>query len=130
MSVAIYIVCESELEGEDTFVDGKALGHIDPNALEKLEKQIGCRPLYEFMSQNPDDMAEFLEDMEDSAIAPEEWFAAKDGLQTVRGLHKYIQANPSSVANAGDVLEDLSECERVLKLLDAHKVGFHFAIDY
>lgn len=130
MSVAIYIACETELDGEDTFVCGKALGHVDPDVLERVEKKIGCKPLYEFMSYDPEDVAEFLDDPDESELAPEEWFSAREGLRTVQELQDHIRNNPSSVPNHQDVIEDLSECERVLKLLESRGIGFHFAIDY
>jgi hypothetical protein len=130
MSVAIYIACETEPDGEDTFVDGKALGHVDPETLAVIEKKIGCRPLYEFMSVDPDDLGEFPEDPDQPELSGETWFAASDGLHTMRELQTYIRGNPSSVPDARDVIEDLSECERVLQVLESRGIGFHFAIDF
>ena len=130
MSVAIYIACEFEPDGEDTFVDGKALGHVDPETLAVIEKKIGCRPLYDCMSVDPDDLDEFLDEPGESSVAAERWFPAKDGLQTVRELQSYIRKNPSSVPNSTAVVEDLSDCERVLEVLESRGIRFHFAIDY
>ena len=130
MSVAIYIACESEPDGEDTFVSGKALGHVDPDTLAGIENKLGCTSVYDLMSVNPDDIAEFVEDLDESQIGAEEWYPPAEGLRTVRMLRDYIQGSPSSVPNWKDVIEDLTECERVLQLLEARGIGFHFAIDY
>ncbi len=130
MSVAIYIACETEIEGEDTFVDGKALGHVDPEVLERIEKNLSCRPIYDLMSQDAGELSEFLEDVGDDAIPAEQWFPAKEGLQTVRALRDYLLNDPASVPGSAEVIEDLVDFERVLTILDAHGVRFHFAMDF
>ena len=130
MSVAIYIACESDIEGEDTFVDGKALGHVDPEVLEAVEKNLPCKGIYDFMSASADEFAEFMDDVDDAEMADEVWHTAEQGLETVRLLRDYLRANPDSVPSAADVIEDLDDFERVLQLLESSGIGFHFAMDY
>ncbi len=129
MSVAIYIVSEGHTGDEETAVDGKALGHVDPDVLDEIARSLGCKPLYDFMSFSADDIAEFVDDIDDLDIPPESWFHAKDGLQTVRSLKAHLAANPADVADAAEVIEDLKDFERVLALLESRGAGFRLAVD-
>ncbi len=129
MSVAIYIVCESEVDGEDTAVDGKALGHVDPDVLDGMARTLGCTPLYDFMSFAADDISEFVDDIDALDLPDDSWFPAKDGLQTVRALRTHLQANPADVPDPDQVIEDLNDFERVLGALETRGAGFRLAID-
>ena len=92
MGVALFIVPEREVEGLDTFVDGKALAHVEN--LDDLALAAGVRPLMEFFSASPDDFLGVLgEEGDDGELhlpegtesPPVEWFDAESGLATVRG---------------------------------------------
>ncbi len=129
MSVAIYIVPEGDTGEEASSVDGKALGHVDPEVLDEIARSVGCTPLYDFMSFAADDIAEFVDDIEELDLPSESWFAAKDGLQTVRSMKAHLEANPADVADAAEVIEDLKDFERVLALLESRGTGFRLAVD-
>ncbi|MDJ0941183.1 MAG: hypothetical protein QNJ00_15595 [Woeseiaceae bacterium] len=130
MSVAIYIVCEREVEGTDTFVDGKALGHVDPDVLASIETRLGVTPMYDMISADPEEIGEFFEGVDDAEIPPETWYPASKGLETVRALRAHLAENPSGLGNAAAVIEDLDDFERLLRYLDANEVRFHFAMDF
>ncbi len=129
MSVAIYIVAEGDAGEEETSVDGKALGHVEPDVLDAIARGLGCTPLYDFMIFDSDDIAEFVDDIDELDLPPERWFDSKDGLQTVRSLKAHLEANPADVADAAEVIEDLDDFERVLALLVARGSGFRLAMD-
>ncbi len=129
MGVAIYIACESEIDGVDTHVDGKSLARVDPDVLENIENQVGCRHIYDLMSFDPDELAEYVDELDTADAAPVEWFPASEGLNTVRGLRDHISKDPSAVPDANAVLSDLNDMEGVLLILDKQGVGFHFAVD-
>jgi hypothetical protein len=132
MGVALYIVPEREVEGLDTFVNGKALGHSEH--LEQLAERAGVRPLMEFFSQDPEDLAEFLdtEGAEPTAdgLPAEQWFPAADGLVTVRGLLSYLSAESTAVPDATAIIGDLQEFESVLGRLAAEGVQWHLSVDF
>jgi hypothetical protein len=61
MSVALFIVPETEIEGFDTFVNGKFIGQESDRTIDKFCKKVGVPSLYEFVSQDPDELADFIE---------------------------------------------------------------------
>lgn len=131
MSLAFYIVVNSKVEGLDTFVDGKAVGHANQTALTTLCKKLNVRPLEEFISQDPEEMSEFLEDHGIEADnLQEQWFDAEDGLATVSALRRYLSENPTALKNSEALCEDLAEYERVLEGIKKENVQWHFAVDF
>lgn len=102
MGVAIYIVTKNEIKGFDPFVNGKALGRVDSDVLERLCKAAGVKSLFEFISQDPDELADFLEESGieaegDGGLPAKVWFVPEDGLQVVRGLASHLRENPAAV---------------------------------
>lgn len=136
MSVALYIVCERDIDGFDPFVNGKAVGHADEETLEAICVELGVPPLMAFYSEDPEALAEFLDDeLEDEApsrdeLPAEEWFSAADGLVTVEALADHLAAHPSAIADADAIVSDLREYADVLTRLKKEKVRWHFAMDF
>ncbi len=130
MSVAVYIACEREPEGVDTYVDGKAIGHVDPDLLDEIAERAGATPFYEFMSYDPAELADEMVGVDPSEAAPEQWFPARDGLQSIQRHRGYLADNPDEVDDADAIIRDLEDFERLLILLDKKGIGFHFAVDY
>jgi len=127
MGAAFFIVLERKIDGLDTGMDGKSLSrHLD--ALDATARELGVRPLSEFFSADPAQLAEFMEgegvDVGDVAPPPLQQFAAQDGLATVRALAAHASAKPDGVA------QDLRECERILSSAAQHGVGWHFEVDF
>lgn len=135
MGSAIYIVTKKKIKGFDPFVNGKAIGKVDSEALDRVCKAAGIESLLSFISQDPDELAEFLdgEGIEaegDGEFPAEEWFTPEQGLTAVRGLQAYLKANPGALSGQAAVLEDLAEYEGVLTKLAEKKVSWHFAVDF
>jgi hypothetical protein len=122
MGAAYYIVLEREIDGLDTMMDGKALSrHME--TLDETAQSLGVRPLSDFFSMAPEDIADVLGDadiIKDSRVSLEQ-YSAQDGLATIRVLLAQPEAQPA--------LHDLKECERVLAIAAEHNVGWHFQID-
>ena len=135
MGTAIYVVAKKKVKGLDAFVNGKAVGRIDDALLEKLCTDAGVESLMSFVSQDPDELSEFLEDegMEsegEEGFPAEEWFTPEQGLVAVRGLSAYLGANPDIIPDCAAVVEDLNEYEAVLSILAEKKIHWHFAVDF
>jgi len=97
-------------------------------SLDDAARQLGVRPLSEFFSADPAQLAEFMEgegiEVGDTAPPALQQFTAQDGLATVRALAS------QAVAQADGVAQDLRECERILSAAARHEVGWHFEVDF
>ncbi len=126
MGVAHYIVLERKIDGLDTAMDGKSLSR-QIESLDEAARELGVRPLSEFFSADPAQMAEFMQgegiEADDVELPPLQQFTAEDGLATVRALASHAAARADGVA------QDLRDCERILSAAAQHGVGWHFEID-
>lgn len=127
MSLAYYIVLKSEIDGFDPFVDGKVIAHANPKTITKLCKTLGVQPLEEFLSVDPEQLMEEF-DVDDGE--EEQWFAADDGLKTVRALKAHLTNDPKAIKDAAAICEDLSAYEEVLERVKAANTQWHLAVDY
>lgn len=133
MSVAFFIVTEREIEGLDTFVNGKAIAGLSDEALQAACTGAGVRSVFDYVSADPEELADFLDDEElDESVelAPEEWFAAAEGLEWTMKLTAYLEAHPVAVDGSGEILADLAEYRAVFEALQSHGVRWHFQIDF
>lgn len=127
MGAAYFIVLERKIDGLDTAMDGKCMSrHME--ALDEAARKLGVRPLSEFFSADPQQLAEFMEgegvDVGDTSPPPLQQFSAEDGLASIRALAAH------SAARVDGVTEDLRECERILTAAAQHGVGWHFEVDF
>ncbi len=132
MSVAYYIVLDRSDIDFDASVDGKALASAW-DSLSAAAKELGIRDIEDFVSCDPEELADFLDDIgpEDSAQVPaEQWFEPGEGLDWIVKLSDHLQRNPKSVANSSDVLADLNDYKKVLEAASNMKARWHFAIDF
>ena|SRR5580704_1530562 len=125
MGAAYFIVLERDIDGFDASMCGKNLSRqID--SLDEAARKLSVRPLSEFVSIDPGQAAEFMEDegMDTAEIKlpPLKQYSAQEGLATVRALITTAEAQPA--------IEDLKECERILSVAAAHSVGWHFEVDF
>jgi len=60
MGAAYFIVLERKIDGVDSGMDGKSLSR-DMETLDDAARQLGVRPLSEFFSADPTQLAEFME---------------------------------------------------------------------
>lgn len=135
MSVAIYIVTRRDDQGVDTFVEGKAMGRADESLLDSLCQKAGICPIQEYISSNPDELAEFFEeepgDMPEAGELPDEhWFKPEEGREWVEKLLAVVLADVASIPGAGGLLEDLRDYARIFAALEAAGVEWHFAVDF
>ena len=135
MGTALYIVTKKKIRGLDLFVNGKAIGAVDDQALDKLCEKLGVASLLGFISQDPDELEEFLDDEGidaegDGEFPAEEWFEPAEGLRTVSALTNHLEANPSSLPNSEAIVEDLREYEVLLGKLQEKKALWHLAVDF
>lgn len=134
MSVAFFIVTERETDGLDTFVNGKAIAHVSEKALKKICAAAGVKSIYDYVSMDPDELDDFLEDEDvetpDDALPSAQWFPADEGLSWTTKLAEYLKANPTAIKDAPEVLSDLAEYEVVFKALLARGVRWHFQVDF
>jgi hypothetical protein len=132
MSVAYYIVVESENPGFDTAVNGKSLPHAEEE-LDAMAKVREVKPLTSFFSGDDDSRA-FLEEeagldaSQIEAAVKTEWFTANDGLTTVAALLSEVR-NRLDLNNAARIIADLEEFQVVLKKTAERSLRWHLAID-
>ncbi|HXI71452.1 MAG TPA: hypothetical protein VNN22_13940 [Verrucomicrobiae bacterium] len=120
MGAAHYIVLERAIAGLDTLIDGKSLSR-NMESLDAAARQLGVRPLSEFFSMDPEELAEFMDGADDVELPPLQQFSAQEGLATVRAL--------LSRPEAQSAIQDLQDCERILNVAAEQGVGWHFQID-
>ncbi|MCC7407066.1 MAG: hypothetical protein IT442_03285 [Phycisphaeraceae bacterium] len=108
-------------------MDGKSLSqHME--SLDEEARRVGVRPLSEFFSVEPSQMAEFMEgeglDASEIELPPLAQHSAVDGLATVRALAT------CPVAQNNGVARDLRRCEQILTVAANHGVGWHMEVDF
>lgn len=133
MSVAFFIVTEREIDGLDTFVNGKAIAGLSDEVLQAACTAAGVRSVYDYVSADPEELADFLDDeaLDDSMeLAPEEWFTAAEGLAWTMKLTAHLEAHPAAVDGSAAVLADLAEYRAVFEALQSHDVRWHFQVDF
>lgn len=127
MGGAYFIVLERKVEGLDIGMDGKGLSR-NMDELDAAAHELGVRPLSEFFSADPEQMAEFMESegLDSGEFEPPQLqqFSAQEGLATVRALAKHAASQLPGVSL------DLQECDRILTAATLHGVGWHFEIDF
>jgi hypothetical protein len=132
MGLGWHVALQQELPEAAIPVDGKAL-IFRQHDLDELAEQLGLPRLTGFVSVNPQAVAGFLQaqglDPDDYPIPEEEWFAATDGLKTVRGLLVHLRANPDAVLDSWRIIRDLAAIEQVLAAAEREQVLFHLASD-
>ena len=102
-------------------------------ALKKVCSAAGVKSIYDYVSMDPDELGDFLEDEEVEApdsLPPEQWFPPEEGLNWASKLAQYLKANPTVIKGSSGVLEDLAEYEVVFKGLHARGVRWHFQVDF
>jgi hypothetical protein len=135
MAASMYIVVEGEDPGFDIFVNGQAVARNE-DALERLAKRLGVKPLLEFFSADENSMALLMEqgianpDWASHLPQPQ-WYDAPDGLATVCALIESLTVEPAALgAEAEPVLVELREYERVLRKTSGYGLHWHVAVSW
>lgn len=133
MGVSIYVSLEKDIAGVDPLaINGKPLSKA-VDALDEWAQAKGLRTVMEMVSSPPEEVADLMDvevdDLPEHLVA-EQWFAAADGLKTIRAMIEHLQQHSTAVKAADDVLTDLQDIEAVLVAAEAQRVKFHFSIDF
>ena len=59
-------------------------------------------------------------------LPSEQWFAASEGLKSVRAMSEHVAANLNNFKQPNPILRDLKAAEALLAAADAAGVRFHF----
>lgn len=135
MAASLYIVVEGEDPGFDIFVNGHALARNE-EALHRLAVRLHVNPLLEFFSADQNTMALLFDQGAAESALPQrlpqpQWFAADDGLVTVRALMRFLVDAPVALGSeTAPVLLELREYERVLSKTAAHRLRWHLAASW
>jgi hypothetical protein len=126
---------EGEDPGYDTFVNGQALARNE-DALERLAERLDVPPLLDYFSADENSMALLLEQGAGDPVwapllPPPQWFAAADGLLTVRALTDFLRKSPVALGSeTPTVAAELREYERVLSKTALHGLRWHLAVSW
>ena len=126
---AFYIVLQEKIPGIDAAsLEGRALSrHSDK--LEALAKQASVTSLMNLFSAPEAEMAEFLEDHEDTMNPPKEkWFSAEEGLNTITALLAALANAPLHENTA--IKTELRQFQKVLQAARSRNVRWHLGIDH
>lgn len=133
MAQAIIISLEKELvEAQAAYAkaaSGKALGR----EIEKLDYAARCKNVGAITSLLSESHAALAAQMRESGfdpskmrLPPETWFAAADGLKTVRAISEYVGTKLNDFKQPNPILRELKAAEALLTAAEAAAVRFHF----
>lgn len=135
MAASMYIVVEGEDPGFDIFVNGRSLARHE-DALERLALRLGVKPLIEFFSADENSMSLLIEEGAGDRdlirrLPPPQWYAAADGLRTVRALVSALQDEPQQLGTEGEqVVSELLEYVVVLEKAQTRDLRWHLAVSW
>ena len=125
MGAAYFIVLERKIDGLDTMLDGKMLSK-SAEVFDALATRLGVKPITEFLSVDPAQMAEFMagegNDVAEVEFPPLQQFSAKEGLKTISALLSQPEAQLA--------IQDLKDFERILTVAAQREVGWHLEADF
>jgi hypothetical protein len=132
VSQAFIITFEKELPARPAEVkgaSGKALAREEA----RLDYAARCKNVPAITSLLSESQARLIEqltadgfDPAKMRLPPEQWFAAADGLRTVRALIDYVSEKLNDFKQPNPILRDLRGAEATLAAADAAGVRFHF----
>ena len=131
----MYIVVEGEDPGFDTYVNGRALARNE-DALERVARSIGVRPLIDFFSADQNSMALLIEEGAGDPrlmdkLPPPQWFAPQDGLSTVDALLTHLKSDPTQLGSESELIrEELEEYATVLRKTVSRTLRWHLAVSW
>jgi hypothetical protein len=134
MGVSVWVRPKRDLPDVDPLqTDGKLLARA-MDALDGAARKLGVQPLSDFYSVSKKQaLAEYgdddLSDEEWEALADDHvWWDSARGLCSVEAFLGWVAENPSKVHRADDVIADLEDCRRVLKVAVREGVEFNLAV--
>lgn len=107
---------------------GKALAR-EADRIDGAARRRSVTPLTALLSENPAVLAEQMRaegfDPANMRLPAEQWFAAVDGLKTVRALLEHVTANLNDFKLPNPILKDLKAIEALLTSAETAGVRFH-----
>jgi hypothetical protein len=133
MAQAIVVTLEKDLpEAMAAYVkagQGKALAR-EADRLDNAARVAKVQALTSLLSENSAKLAEQLKadgfDPSRMRLPTEQWFAAGDGLASVRGLIAQVSADLNKFKQPHPILRDLKSAEALLTAAEAAGLRFHF----
>src|SRR5437763_3821005 len=121
MSLAIYITHKKDLPApmavNTKAASGKALAR-ESYRLDSTARRKSVTPITGLLSESQADLIEQMKeagfDPAKMRLPPEQWFAAADGLKTVRALSEYVTANLNDFKQPNPILRELKAAEALL----------------
>lgn len=127
MSVAYFIVLDTDDVDFDTFVNGKHVAAVFDD-LSAFCQQHSLNTIDDFTSQ---DVSDFLDEFEFDELAspPVQWFAAAHGIAWLEQLLQTLKSEAPNFASKA-VIDDLDEYLSVLKQANQVGASWHFELDF
>ena len=124
MGAALFISLESEIDGVDSFVNGKAVSR-ESDAIERALAKLDKPSLFDFFYVSEDESRAMFEDVPEDfepTIPDDAWHAPEEGLAMFTALKAYVDANGDKFTEPEALAEDVSDFIRVLTSALKHKV--------
>jgi len=119
----------AEFAAYEKAASGKALAR-ESDRLDFAARSCGVAPITSLLSESPAALAEQMRaegfDPSKMRLPPEQWFAAADGLKTVRGLIGHVSSKLNDFKQPNPILKELRAAETLLSAAESAGVRFHF----
>lgn len=132
MALAIVVTLDKDLPAAAAYAkaaSGRALAR-EADRLDTAARVSGVTAITSLLSESQAALVAQLTaegfDPAKMRLPPEQWFAAGEGLKTVRGLAGHVTANLNNFKQPNPILRDLKAVETLLIAADAAGVKFHF----
>lgn len=132
MGAAIYVVSSDSSVDVVSMMCGKSLARV-ADRLGRFAREKGLAELEMYLSQDPDELADFLdgEDVDDVELPAEEWF---DGDLGIKVMEEYLQLLddvdcPDDCRTEG-VRVDLQDAALAIKAIAESGAKWHLVIDF
>ena len=133
MAQAIITTIERDLPDASAAYERAKSGKAMARELDKIDFAARCSNVTQpssLLSESPAALVEQMRaqgmDPARMRLPPEQWFAASDGLNTIRALIDYVSSNMNKFKQPNPILRDLKAAEMLLAAADAAGVRFHF----
>lgn len=134
MGAALFVVLNAQAPEFDAHVNGKTVARHSPR-LERLATELGVDPLEAFVSMDPAELADLVEELSEADAAgvlggaEARWHDPARGLASVRALIAHLEGAGSATPHATELAEDLRGFADVLGRAQQAGLAFHLQWD-
>ena len=132
MAQAIIVTLEKEIP-ESAAYQKSASGKALAREAERLDLAARIKKVPAITSMLSESQAALIEQMKEQGfdpakmrLPPEHWYAASDGVKTLRALAEQVSANLNDFKQPNPILRDLKTAEALLAAAETAGVRFHF----